>query len=235
MTPRAAALCSLRLQPAQHLPQARPAPVPAHPTVGAREASTGCVSDADLVARARQGDSAAFGELVDRHRTAVYRATRAALGSHADAEDAAQDAFVAAYERLASFRGEASFKTWLLTIAWHQAINRRRSHARWWRHIVEPARSDEGDRPVEFDIASSAPSPEQTAAGEQLQRAIAGEIQALPATLRDTLLLAQAGELTYDEIAAMTKTPLGTIKWRVSEARKVIRKKLKERGFADAE
>jgi RNA polymerase sigma-70 factor (ECF subfamily) len=192
------------------------------------------VSDADLVARARQGDSAAFGELVDRHRTAVYRATRVALGSHADAEDAAQDAFVAAYERLASFRGEASFKTWLLAIAWHQAINRRRSRARWWRHIVEPARSDERDRQVEFDIASSDPSPEQTAAGEQLQRAIVDEIQALSATLRDTLLLAQAGELTYDEIAAITKTPLGTIKWRVSEARKVIRKKLKERGFTDA-
>ncbi len=193
------------------------------------------MSDADLVARARQGDSAAFGELVDRHRTAVYRATRAALGSHADADDAAQDAFVAAYERLASFRGDASFKTWLLTIAWHQAINRRRSQARWWRHIVEPARGDHGRAdPVEVDVASAAPSPEQAAAGEQLQRAILDEIQALSATLRDTLLLAQAGELTYDEIAAMTKTPVGTIKWRVSEARKVIRKKLTERGFTDA-
>ena len=189
------------------------------------------MSDADLVARARQGDSAAFGELVDRHRTAVYRATRAALGSHADAEDAAQDAFVAAYERLASFRGEASFKTWLLTIAWHQAINRRRSVTRWWRHLVEPARGEENDR--EYDAASSAPSPEQTAAGEELRRAIVGEIQALSPTLRDTLLLAQAGDLTYDEIAAMTKTPVGTIKWRVSEARKVIKKKLRERGFTD--
>ena len=195
------------------------------------------MSDADLVARARQGDSAAFGELVDRHRTAVYRATRAALGSHAEAEDAAQDAFVAAYERLASFRGEASFKTWLLTIAWHQAINRRRSQARWWRHIVEPSRSESSDQRwaavVETDVASTAPSPEQTAAGEELRRAILGEIQALSATLRDTLLLAQAGDLTYDEIAAMTKTPVGTIKWRVSEARKVIKKKLRERGFAD--
>jgi RNA polymerase sigma-70 factor (ECF subfamily) len=234
MTTRGEALRSLR---PQHSLQALPALPARHsnPTVSTSKASTGCVSDADLVARARQGDSAAFGELVDRHRTAVYRATRAALGSHADAEDAAQDAFVAAYERLASFRGEASFKTWLLTIAWHQAINRRRSQARWWRHIVEPARGDQGRAdPVEIEIASSAPSPEQAAAGEQLQRAIVDEIQALSATLRDTLLLAQAGELTYDEIAAMTKTPLGTIKWRVSEARKVIRKKLRERGFADA-
>ena len=85
------------------------------------------MSDVDLVARARAGDQAAFGELVDRHRTAVYRAALAALGSHGDAEDAAQDAFLLAYRRLGSFRGDASFKTWLLTITWHQAINRRRS------------------------------------------------------------------------------------------------------------
>ena len=90
--------------------------------------STVRVSDVDLVTRARQGDAAAFGELVDRHRTAVYRAALAALGSHADAEDAAQDAFLLAYRRIESFRGEASFKTWLLAIAWHQAINRRRAH-----------------------------------------------------------------------------------------------------------
>ena len=98
--------------------------------------STVCVSDVDLVARARQGDPAAFGELVDRHRTAVYRAALAALGSHADAEDAAQDAFLVAFRRLDTFRGDASFKTWLLTIAWHQAINRRRTLTRFLRRMI---------------------------------------------------------------------------------------------------
>ena len=100
--------------------------------------STTCVTDADLVNRARQGDPAAFGELVDRHRTAVYRAAMAALGSHADADDVAQETFVAAYRRLKGFRGDASFKTWLLTIAWNQSINRRRSVVRIVRRIVEP-------------------------------------------------------------------------------------------------
>ena len=65
--------------------------------------STVCVSDADLVTRARQGDPDAFGELVDRHQAAVYRAALAALGSPADAEDAAQDAFLLAYRRLDGF------------------------------------------------------------------------------------------------------------------------------------
>jgi len=60
----------------------------------------------------------------------------AALGSHAEAEDAAQDAFVLAWRRLDGFRGDASFRTWLLTIAWHQAINRRRSVMGWWKRMV---------------------------------------------------------------------------------------------------
>jgi RNA polymerase sigma-70 factor (ECF subfamily) len=191
------------------------------------------VSDADLVARARQGDSAAFGTLVDRHRTAVYRAARAALHSHADAEDAAQDAFIVAFERLASFRGESSFKTWLLTIAWHQAINRRRGLTRWWRRIASMSRDDEEGQLLEENAASLEPSPEARAASGQLQQAITSEIRALPPKMRDTLLLAQAGEMTYEEIAAVTRSPVGTVKWRVSEARKTIKRRLQERGFAD--
>src|SRR6185503_7901171 len=89
-------------------------------------ASKGCVSDAELVARARRGDAEAFGELVDRHRAAVYRAAQAALGSANEAEDVAQEAFLAAYRKMDSYRGDASFKTWLLKIAWRQALTRRR-------------------------------------------------------------------------------------------------------------
>lgn len=190
--------------------------------------STVCVTDADLVARARQGDAAAFGELIDRHRTSVYRAAMAALGSHADAEDAAQEAFLAAYRRLDSFRGDASFKTWLLTIAWNQSINRRRSLVRVWRRIVEPKASEEAE-PIDAAVAPHE-SPEARLMSDQLRLAIRDTIRALPTKLRDTLLLAQSGEHTYEEIAAMTGAPVGTIKWRVSEARKVIRKRLKEQG-----
>ena len=197
-------------------------PLASFPTRTAGRLSIGCVTDADLVARARQGDSAAFGELVDRHRTAVYRATLAALGLHHDAEDATQDAFVAAYQRLGQFRGDASFKTWMLTIAWHEAINRRRQRGRWWRRMVDP-----GER----DVASRAPSPEQAAAGDQLRCAIVGEIRALSPRLRDALILAQARDLSYDEIAAVLGIPIGTVKWRVSEARKKIKDRLRERGF----
>jgi RNA polymerase sigma-70 factor (ECF subfamily) len=191
--------------------------------------STVCVSDADLVALARRGDPAAFGELVDRHRAAVYRAALAALGSHADAEDAAQEAFLSAYQRLAGFRGDASFKTWLLTITWHHAINRRRSLTRWWRRVVAPPADGES----EWDPACAAASPEQAIVNDELRRSIEREIRALTPKLRDALLLAQSGEHSYEEIGAMVNAPAGTIKWRVSEARKRIKQRLREHGYGD--
>src|SRR5262249_43484740 len=144
-----------------------------------RRVSTDRVTDADLVARARQGDAAAFGELVDRHRIAVYRAAMAALGSHADAEDAAQDAFVLAFRRLDSFRGDASFKTWLLTITWHQAINRRRGLSRVWRRIVGGGGGSVNHDDVMTSIASEEPTPEQAIVQSDFARAVTREIRAL--------------------------------------------------------
>lgn len=201
-----------------------------------------CVTDADLVARARQGDQAAFGELVDRHRTAVYRAALAALRSHADADDAAQDTFVLAWRRLGSFRGGASFRTWLLAIAWHQALNRRRGLVRWWKQMA-PLDGETGEEPAEPASAVSGfpgegsrtvgRTPEQLASGNELQRDIRAAIRALPPKLRDTLLLAQGGDYSYEEIGTMLKAPTGTIKWRVSEARRLVKKRLQERGHEE--
>lgn len=203
------------------------------PTEPGALASTACVSDADLVARARDGDAAAFGALVDRHKSAVYRAARAALHSHEEAEEAAQDTFVIAYQRLGSFRGDASFKTWLLTIAWRQAISRRRRLARWWNRTRPMEREDDEGEPMTIDTAHPDPSPEQQAASSELRRAIVSEIRALPPRLRDALLLAQSGEMSYEEIGAVTGSPAGTIKWRVSEARRKVKVRLAERGFSD--
>ena len=196
--------------------------------------STDCVDDADLVVQARQGDSAAFGELVDRHRTAVFRAALAALGSHAEAEDAAQDAFLLAFRRLGSFRGEASFKTWLLTITWHQAINRRRALTRILRRLVTAKGAEaEAHDAMLASVASAGPTPEAAAVQQELQQAVREAINGLTAKLRDTLVLAQSGQYSYEEIASMANAPVGTIKWRVSEARRLIKQRLRERGFGE--
>jgi len=189
------------------------------------------VDDADLVSRAQSGDTAAFGELVDRHRAAVYRAAMTVLRSHAEAEDAAQDACIAAFRHLGRFRGDSSFRTWLLTIAWREAINRRRSAAGIWRRLV-----DRTTRTAEDDTMTSTASPdrtpEQLADDRELRRQIRRAIEALTPKLRDTLLLAQSGEYSYEEIGAIVGAPVGTIKWRVSEARRLVRQQLRSQGYA---
>ena len=85
------------------------------------------VTDLDLVRLAQAGDVDAFGELVERNRRAVFRAALAAVGSPSEAEDVAQEAFVTAWRKLGGFRGESQFRTWLLSITWRKAIDRRKS------------------------------------------------------------------------------------------------------------
>jgi RNA polymerase sigma factor (sigma-70 family) len=105
------------------------------------------VSDPELVERARRGDDAAFGTLVDRHRTSVFRAVLAATGTREDAEEVAQEAFVAAYRHLEDFREDASFKTWLLSIAWRKALTRRRTVKTFLRRFVQPPEDTEWQVP----------------------------------------------------------------------------------------
>jgi RNA polymerase sigma-70 factor (ECF subfamily) len=94
------------------------------------------VTDDELVRLARDGDADAFDQLVQRHQPAVYRAALAALRVPEDAEEVAQDAFVRSWRSLGRFRGNSTFRTWLLTIVWRRALSRRRSVARWWSQRV---------------------------------------------------------------------------------------------------
>lgn len=188
------------------------------------------VNDDDLVARAREGDQAAFGELVRRHQQAVLRAATSAVGSAADAEDVAQEAFLLAYQRLRTFRGESAFKTWLLTITWNQAMNHRRKATRWFKRFMS-VESEEGSAFQSIELAAPGGTPEDLAVHGQLRDEIRKAIRALPEKLRDALLLAQTGEYSYDEIGAMVKTKTGTIKWRVSEARRLVKARLAEGGL----
>jgi RNA polymerase sigma-70 factor (ECF subfamily) len=189
------------------------------------------VTDAELVEQARRGDASAFGVLVDRHRHAVYRAALAAVGNAAEAEDVAQEAFVAAYRRLQTFRGEASVKTWMLTIAWNKALDRRRSLTRWVKTLA-PAWDAAREPATELEHhASNAADPEQQALSVELRTQVRRLIRALPRGLRDALLLAGSGAHTYEEAAAMLGVPTGTVKWRVSEARRQLRVKLQRLGY----
>ena len=188
--------------------------------------------DLALVRQAQAGDAHAFGELVERNRRAVFRAALAALGSSAEADDAAQDAFVMAYRKLHSFRGDASFRTWLLAIAWRKALDRRKSMARWFKlTMAAPDASTDAADWIE-QMPGDLRSQEDDLAALQLRQAVKRLIRTLPRKLRDALLLAGSGEHTYEQISHILGVPIGTVKWRVSEARRVLKQKLAAVGHA---
>jgi RNA polymerase sigma-70 factor (ECF subfamily) len=198
----------------------------ANPTLETPPGSLERVTDEELVLLARQGDPDAFDQLVVRHQSAVFRAALAALRVREDAEEVAQDAFIRAWRALGRFRGDSSFRTWMLRIVWNRAISRRRGLASWLRRATPLA-----------DVVEPAAVAECQYLGVQhaeLQAHAASAIQALTPKLRDALLLAQAGDYQYDEIARMLGVPVGTVKWRVSEARRKVREKLSALGYVDA-
>jgi RNA polymerase sigma-70 factor (ECF subfamily) len=188
-------------------------------------------SDLDLVREAQAGDAAAFSELVERNRRAVFRAALAALGNPAEADDVTQDTFVAAFRKLRSFRADSAFRTWLLAIAWRKATDRRRGVMRWLRRTRSGVTSDGGIADAADSISAPGQLHDDVLAGADMQRTVRRLIGALPRKLRDALLLAGSGEYTYDQIGVMLGAPAGTIKWRVSEARRILREKLEALGY----
>jgi len=191
--------------------------------------------DLELVRRAQAGDVAAFGELVERNRRAVFRAALAAVGSATEADDVAQEAFVTAFQKLDGFRGEASFKTWLLAITWRKAIDRRKSVTRWMQRLVHPSQTGEAGEvwdPMDR-LEARGQSQEDDVMTSDLQRRLRPLIASLPKKLRAALLLAGSGDHSYEEIGQMLKIPVGTVKWRVSEARKVLKQKMAAMGYSD--
>lgn len=173
-----------------------------------------------LLGAARAGSREAFGDLVTLHERAVYRVAVTALGNRDDALDAAQETFVVAWRKLGGFRGDASFRTWLLTIAWRRALDHRRARQAGWRRTKTTASPDEPD-PIDA-LADGDADPERSVVAQDLARRVRDEIRRLSPKLRDALLLAASEEYSYGEIAIMLGVPLGTVKWRVSEARRVI-------------
>ena len=172
-------------------------------------------SDEALVSRTLSGDLAAFRTLVERHRDVVYRVAARIVGE-ADAEDVTQDAFLRAFHRLSLFRGESSFRSWLLRIAHNASLN---------------ALARRRDAPVE-DVERAFPGAEirggdvRTPADElelsERQERLARKLRLLRPSHRAVLVLRDVEGLTYEEIAQVTEMPLGSVKGRLHRARREL-------------
>jgi RNA polymerase sigma-70 factor, ECF subfamily len=164
--------------------------------------------DAQLVGLTTAGDLNAFEELVELHRDIVVRVAARIVGSQ-DAEDVSQDAFLRAFHRLEQFRGDAPFQSWLLRIAHNAALDhlaRRRAEP------VDPDTIDESEE------TSQRPPAEHLEVRERIER-LERKLRGLSPQHRVVLVLRDAEGLSYEEIAEITSTPLGSVKGRLHRAR----------------
>jgi len=176
--------------------------------------------DSVLIARAVRGDSAAYEEIVQRYQQVAFRTAYVIAGSAADAEDAAQEAFVKAYRALDRFRLDADFRPWLLRIVANEARNRVRSSGR--RQQLE-LRLSEGFRP-----GDAAPSPEAVAVATDERRRLLAIVNALSDEDRLVITSRYFLELNVEETAAALGIPEGTVKSRLSRALARLKDRVEE-------
>ena len=174
-------------------------------------------SDEALAERVRaDGDVAAFSDLVTRYRARVTALARRMLtaSSSDEAEDVAQEAFVTAYDKRATFRRGEPFRPWLYRIAVNRCLDRLRAQSR---------------RPIFVEIGSvtepagSEGDPLESLLSEEGEERLAAAVAALPPKLRAVFLLRHLDDLSYDEIAAAAGVPLGTVKTHLFRARAQLR------------
>ena len=181
-----------------------------------------------LVSLARGGDRVAFGRLIEDHLPAARRVALAAVGQPSDADEAVQEASVAAWKRIDALQDPGAFRGWFMRIVWRKALDRRRSLRSWFERFGGAAVDASGTPQLEHPTSDA--SPDAILMSRQLETAIAQVIKGLPRRLRDPFLLAASGDHRYEEIATLLAIPIGTVKWRISEARRLTRVKLERLG-----
>jgi len=178
-----------------------------------------------LVEVAQRGDVASFNELVRLFEGRVYTLCYRMLGDAESAADAAQDAFLAAFRNLRSFRG-GSFRSWMLRIATNTCYDVLRVRKRR-PSISLDIESDDESASSPLQIADTAESPDDFAQRRELAAAIQDGLAMLPDEQRIVLILSDIQGLAYEEIAQITNSNLGTIKSRLSRGRARLREVLK--------
>lgn len=181
-----------------------------------------------LVIRLQEGDETAFAEVFHLYKDMVYTLAIKLLANKADAMDVTQEVFFTLFRKIRSFRGDSSLKTWLYRVAINQAAGRNR----WWRRRfwsrttslnLEP---DDGTDPMSECVPSGDPSPTREVFSGELRRALDQALRELPFEQRVAMTLRDVEGLSYEEIAEVMETNLGTVKSRISRGRERLRKTL---------
>jgi RNA polymerase sigma-70 factor (ECF subfamily) len=170
-----------------------------------------------LVQAALGGDQLAFGELVTRYQAAVYNMAYRMLGDPTEAEDAAQEVFVRAWNQLHTFQLDRRFSTWLLSIASHYSIDLLR------RRKPQAPLDD-----VALYVQSDDPEPEELALKSEQSAMVRQLLNTLPDKYRSVTVLRYYNDLSYDEIARVTGLTESAVKTQLHRARKMLAEELAE-------
>ena len=165
---------------------------------------TGGRSDEELLSSFLRGDESSFGELMGRHEQKVFAVALKITGSRADAMDASQEAFVTAFRRADTFRGESAFGTWLFRIAINAA-----------KDVVRKRKPTE-ELPAEGGWVSQGRVDETVA----LRMDLGAALRALPDEYREAVVMHDLGGIPYEQIAESTGVRIGTVKSRISRGRR---------------
>ena len=187
--------------------------------------------EASIVAELKAGSEAAFSWLIAHYNQPVYNLIYRTLDDPSDAADTTQEVFIKVFRGIKNFNAESSLKTWIYRIALHEASNRRR----WWfRHkfretSIEPDSEREDGGPIcgmKDMLVDEGKSPLENVYNDELRQRVETELRALVEPYRTTVILRDIEELSYEQIAEVMQTSLGTVKSRLVRGREALRKRL---------
>ncbi len=188
------------------------------------------LSEEQLVKKSVEGDLQAFEELVLTYQSKVYHLTFRYMGNEEDAYDMFQETFIKAYRSLPSFKGRSSFGTWLYRIASNVCLDELRSRKRriLTLSLDEPAGTLDGNE-LEKEIADTSHSAELLYEQKELSLSIQQVLDQMKREHKNVIILRDIMDLSYEEMAEVLDCSIGTVKSRLSRARKILKEKLLKR------
>ncbi|HUB82699.1 MAG TPA: sigma-70 family RNA polymerase sigma factor [Bryobacteraceae bacterium] len=186
------------------------------------------LADADetlLVAQSREGDTAAFGELVRRYEGKIFRLAQHVTQNREDAEDVLQETFMKAYEHLDQFQGNSKFYTWIVRIAVNQALMKLRRR-KTDKSVSIDENIDTGEDTMVREIAAWDEDPEQRFSRDELGSILDSAVQSLEPPYRSVFVLRDVDELSTEETAEALGLSVPAVKSRLLRARLQLREKL---------
>lgn len=183
-----------------------------------------------LAERFRNGDESAFNRIVLLFQKPVFNMAYRMLNNYEEASDLTQDIFVQAYRSIAGFRGDSKFSTWLYAIAANMSRNRARRLRRlrfWTPFSLDDIRTPDPDAPHPAEAVAGDPLPREQAERSEIQALIEKSIAALPEEYAAAVVMRDAQNLSYEEIASALGCSLGTVKSRIARGRAMIRDRIR--------